>query len=88
MQKSFYIVPTVSILFTFSSKAQITSLYLDPTQPLNVKVDDLLSKMTLKEKGSQLMNSSPAIPRLHIPAYDCKKKLKTNNRMIDYFNSS
>jgi hypothetical protein len=28
--------------------------YLDPDQPMNVRVDDLLSRMTLKEKVGQL----------------------------------
>jgi beta-glucosidase len=31
---------------------------------------DLVSKMTLEEKASQMQNSAPAIPRLGIPAYD------------------
>ncbi len=33
-------------------------------------VDDLLSRMTLEEKVSQMMSASPAIPRLGIPAYN------------------
>ena len=45
-------------------------LYLDPTQPLNVRVDDLVSRMTLEEKASQLGNQARAIPRLQVPAYD------------------
>ncbi len=31
---------------------------------------DLLSRMTLQEKVSQMMNDSPAIPRVGIPAYN------------------
>ncbi|MEO6630192.1 MAG: glycoside hydrolase family 3 N-terminal domain-containing protein, partial [Mucilaginibacter sp.] len=34
------------------------------------RVNDLVSRMTLEEKVSQMLNSSPAIPRLHVPAYD------------------
>ena len=34
------------------------------------RVDDLVSRLTLEEKVSQMLNSSPAIPRLDIPAYD------------------
>lgn len=34
------------------------------------RVSDLVSRMTLEEKVSQMLNSSPAIPRLEIPAYD------------------
>jgi beta-glucosidase len=43
---------------------------LDTTQPLNVRVDDLISRMTLEEKASQLVNQARAIRRLQVPAYD------------------
>ncbi|MBV9124934.1 MAG: hypothetical protein JO112_16390, partial [Planctomycetes bacterium] len=33
------------------------------------RVDDLISRLTVEEKISQLMMDSPAIPRLGIPAY-------------------
>jgi beta-glucosidase len=53
-------------------RAQTASnpVYLDPSQPINVRVNDLVEGMTLEEKASQLVNQSRAIPRLHIPAYD------------------
>ena len=44
--------------------------YLDPSLPVNQRVDDLVSRMTLEEKVSQMMNVAPAIPRLGIPEYD------------------
>jgi beta-glucosidase len=52
--------------------AQTTSgaLYSDPSQPINVRVDDLVKQMTLEEKASQLVNQARAIPRLQVPAYD------------------
>ncbi|OQP66845.1 glycosyl hydrolase [Niastella vici] len=34
------------------------------------RVNDLVSRMTLEEKVSQMLNAAPAIPRLEIPAYD------------------
>ena len=34
------------------------------------RVDDLVSRMTLDEKISQLMNASPAVERLGVPAYN------------------
>ena len=49
------------------SKGQI---YLDPSQPIERRVDDLISRMTLAEKASQLVNQARAIPRLQVPAYD------------------
>ena len=44
-------------------------LYLDPKAPLGQRVDDLVSRMTLEEKISQMQNNAPAIPRLGVPAY-------------------
>ena len=45
-------------------------LYLDPAQPLDLRVNDLVSRMTLEEKISQLVNQSREISRLRIPTYD------------------
>jgi beta-glucosidase len=44
--------------------------YLNPALPMNERVDDLVSRMTLEEKASQLVNQARAIPRLQVPAYD------------------
>ena len=47
-----------------------STVYLDPSQPIDVRVDDLVGQMTLEEKASQLVNQARAIPRLQVPAYD------------------
>ena len=47
-----------------------TAVYLDPAQPVDTRVNDLLSKMTLEEKISQLVNQSREVSRLQVPAYD------------------
>ena len=44
--------------------------YLNPALPREQRVDDLVSRMTLEEKASQLVNQARAIPRLQVPAYD------------------
>ncbi|HMD43202.1 MAG TPA: glycoside hydrolase family 3 C-terminal domain-containing protein [Candidatus Acidoferrum sp.] len=44
--------------------------YLNPQLPIDVRVDDLVSRMTLEEKASQLVNQARAIPRLNVPEYD------------------
>src|SRR5262252_9375006 len=44
--------------------------YLNPSLPVETRVNDLISRMTLEEKASQLVNQARAIPRLHVPAYD------------------
>jgi beta-glucosidase len=38
--------------------------------PLEARVDDLVSRMTLEEKVSQMLYGAPAIDRLGIPAYN------------------
>ena len=45
-------------------------LWKDPTQQLEVRVKDLVSRMSLAEKASQMRNTAPAIPRLGLPAYN------------------
>src|SRR5689334_6412416 len=47
-----------------------TPLYLDSSQPIERRVDDLVGRMTLAEKASQLLHSAPAIERLGLPAYN------------------
>jgi hypothetical protein len=44
--------------------------YLDPSLPVDVRVKDLVGRMTLQEKISQTLNNAPAIERLQVPAYD------------------
>jgi beta-glucosidase len=44
--------------------------YLNPALPIDQRVDDLISRMTVEEKASQFSSTSPAIPRLQIPAYN------------------
>ena len=45
-------------------------LYLNPDLPVAQRVDDLVNRMTLDEKISQMQNEAPAIPRLHIAEYN------------------
>ena len=47
-----------------------SAVYLDPSKPIDVRVDDLIRQMTLEEKAEQLVNQARAIPRLQVPAYD------------------
>jgi beta-glucosidase len=44
--------------------------FQDSTLPLETRVKDLVSRLTLQEKIGQLVFDAPAIPRLNIPAYD------------------
>lgn len=42
----------------------------DPTLPIEARVDDLISRMTLEEKISQMVYDAPAIERLDVPEYN------------------
>jgi len=44
--------------------------YLNTALSPDVRARDLVGRMTLEEKASQLVNQSRAIPRLKVPAYD------------------
>ena len=44
--------------------------YLDPSLPPEQRAADLVHRMTLEEKGTQLLNQARAIKRLNVPAYD------------------
>jgi beta-glucosidase len=44
--------------------------YLNTQLPPQVRAADLVHRMTLREKASQLVNAARAIPRLGVPAYN------------------
>jgi len=44
--------------------------YLDTSLPAEQRAADLVKRMTLEEKASQLVNQARAIPRLKVPSYD------------------
>jgi beta-glucosidase len=44
--------------------------YLNPAAPLEARLADLVGRLTLEEKISQMVNDAPAIDRLGIPAYN------------------
>ncbi|HME59196.1 MAG TPA: glycoside hydrolase family 3 N-terminal domain-containing protein, partial [Terracidiphilus sp.] len=47
-----------------------TPAYLDTSLPPEQRATDLVHRMTLEEKTSQLVNQSRPIPRLNVPLYD------------------
>ena len=57
------------LCFWMQARAQ-QEPYLNPALSIDVRVHDLLGRMTPQEKVYQMMNNSPAIQRLHIPEYD------------------
>ena len=61
-----------AFFLTLSGIAQNNNktLYLDPSQPVDARVDDLIQRMTLEQKAQQLVNQARAIPELQVPNYD------------------
>ena len=58
-------------MFVVAGGAFAQSLpYENPSLPTEQRVNDLVSRMTLEEKVSQMQNTAPSIPRLGVPAYD------------------
>jgi beta-glucosidase len=49
-------------------------IWKDPSQPLDARVQDLVRRMSLAEKASQLSADAIAIPRLGIPAYSYRNE--------------
>jgi beta-glucosidase len=60
----------ITIAWTMAASGAALPPYKDPQAPMQERVDDLVSRMTLDEKISQLMNASPAVERLGVPAYN------------------
>ena len=69
------ILQVIALLFAIPLTAQQSTApeaapYLNPDLPVDQRVDDLVSRMTLEEKASQVVHQAAAIPRLKIPAYN------------------
>ncbi len=47
-----------------------TPIYKNSASPIKDRVDDLVSRMTLEEKISQMVHDAPAIGRLGVPKYN------------------
>lgn len=62
---------TVTVCTVLSVQAQSNTYpFMDYHLSFEQRVNDLVSRLTLQEKVSQMLNAAPAIPRLGIPAYD------------------
>ncbi len=61
---------TVAIFSGCNKKAKYEYPFQDPSLPVEERVNDLISRMTIEEKVSQMVYTSAAIPRLGIPEYN------------------
>lgn len=68
LTSSFFL--TLLIMNSCSNKVLYAHSFQDSTLQVEERVDNLVFLMTIEEKISQMVNNSPAIPRLGIPAYN------------------
>lgn len=62
---------SVVVLMGVAGAQDVKSLpYMNAALPTAQRVDDLVGRMTLDEKVTQMINTSAAVPRLGVPAYD------------------
>lgn len=69
MKKIFF---TVFVFVSLGAKAQEYKSFpmWNSSLPIEKRVNDVVSRLTLEEKVAQMLNATPAIDRLGIPAYD------------------
>ena len=67
-----YLAVLCVLVISVSAQQKTTSElpYMNPALPMAQRVKDLIGRMTLEEKVSQMQDHSPAIPRLGVPKYD------------------
>jgi len=63
-------IVSAAFLSTIAAQQAPKPAYLDTSLPPEQRAADLVHRMTLEEKATQLVNQARAIPRLNVPAYD------------------
>jgi beta-glucosidase-like glycosyl hydrolase len=64
-------IACIGLVVSAANAQDVSKLpYMNPNLPPEERAADLVSRMTLEEKASQLVNQARAIPRLGVPAYD------------------
>lgn len=77
---------SLAVLLVCSSCSKpIEYPFRDMSLPIEQRVEDLVSHLTLEEKVAQMASASPAIERLRIPAYDWQNEcLHGVGKLADY----
>ena len=68
--KRFFSISTILIAMSTYAQEYKSFAMWDTKLPVEKRVSDLVSRLTLEEKVAQMLNAAPAIKRLGIPAYD------------------
>ncbi|MGA9885125.1 MAG: glycoside hydrolase family 3 C-terminal domain-containing protein [Candidatus Acidiferrales bacterium] len=70
-RKLLALIACIALLACAASAQEVSKLpYMNPKLPTEERAADLVHRMTLPEKTSQLVNQARAIPRLGVPAYN------------------
>jgi beta-glucosidase len=69
MTKRFLTISLFAISTAAFAQAGATPGYLDPSKPIEQRITDLLGRLTLEEKASQLNHLNTGVPRLQIPMW-------------------
>nr|MCU0403639.1 glycoside hydrolase family 3 C-terminal domain-containing protein [Chitinophagaceae bacterium] len=69
MKKVILLVGIVSTIQVTAQEYKTFPMW-NPALSFEDRVNDLVGRLTLEEKVSQMLNAAPAVPRLGIPAYD------------------
>ena len=60
----------VAVVFFCLVSARAESDFMDPGQPMEARIQDLIGRLTLEEKVSLLSYDAAAVPRLGVPKYN------------------
>src|SRR5436189_296358 len=70
MKNSFLLASSIFFVSSLIAQKKYDYDFQNPSLPVEKRVNDLVSRLTLEEKVSQMLHATPAIDRLGIPAYD------------------
>ncbi|WP_423128358.1 glycoside hydrolase family 3 C-terminal domain-containing protein [Gaoshiqia sp. Z1-71] len=68
--KNLFLIFAFMATMSFQALAQYEFPFQNPDLPLNQRVEDLVSRLTVQEKIDQLLYESPAIERFGVPKYN------------------
>jgi beta-glucosidase len=70
MKINYWLTALLLIYFSSICAAQELPVFRDPSRPTEERVQDFIAALTLEEKVQQMMDATPAIPRLNVAAYN------------------
>lgn len=69
MRKWLVALPLAALCATSTAQEPATPVFRDPSKPIEVRIRDLIGRLTIEEKAQQLNHLNKGIPRLGIPAW-------------------